>query len=146
LNLLDNAAFVNGDRRVADALLKRFGIGHLGFRKPSQVSGGERQRCAVCQALARAPRALLLDEPFSALDFMARRLLRNEIKGLREILRVPIVYVTHDIHEAFSLADEILPLVEGKPDKNWLQRSIQAEPSTDKPSKAMRETRLALAL
>ncbi len=90
-----------------------FGIGHLRRRKPHLVSGGERQRCALCQALARRPRMLLLDEPFSALDVVTRRGLREELKSLKKKLDFPILYVTHDIGEALFLADEILPIVDG---------------------------------
>src|SRR3974390_1074891 len=67
LTLLENSAFAADDKREAEDLLERFGIGHLRNRKPHMVSGGERQRCALCQAMARRPRVLLLDEPFSAL-------------------------------------------------------------------------------
>jgi molybdate transport system ATP-binding protein len=124
LTLRENAAFAARDRKQADYLLELFGISHLRDRKPNRVSGGERQRCAICQALARNPRALLLDEPFSALDFMNRRKLRKDVKLLRDEMTFPVIYVTHDIQEAFSLADEILPVVDGKIDKSWLQRSI----------------------
>jgi molybdate transport system ATP-binding protein len=146
LTLRENAAFAAIDRKRADDLLDMFGISHLRDRKPNMVSGGERQRCAICQALARNPRALLLDEPFSALDFMNRRKLREDVKLLRDEMTFPVIYVTHDIQEAFSLADEILPIVEGKIDNDWLQRSISAAPSTGAPAKAARATRLALAL
>jgi molybdate transport system ATP-binding protein len=145
LTLRENAAFAAKDRRRADDLLDLFGISHLRDRKPNRVSGGERQRCAICQALARNPRVLLLDEPFSSLDFMTRRKLREDVKRLRNEITFPIVYVTHDIHEAFSLADEILPVVEGKIDKGWLQSTISPASSTGAPAKAVRAPRLALA-
>ena len=77
-----------------------FKISHLRKRKPHMVSGGERQRCAICQALARHPRILLLDEPFSALDAITRRGLREELKNLKGNMSFPIIYVTHDITEA----------------------------------------------
>jgi molybdate transport system ATP-binding protein len=124
LTLRENAAFATRDLRRADNLLDFFGISHLRDRKPARVSGGERQRCAICQALARNPRVLLLDEPFSALDCMTRRKLRRDIKLLRNEMAIPIIYVTHDIQEAFALADKILPVVDGKIDKGWLQRGI----------------------
>ena len=145
LTLRENAAFVAPDRKRADDLLEMFGISHLRDRKPEKVSGGERQRCAICQALARNPRALLLDEPFSALDFITRRKLREDIKLIRNEITFPIIYVTHDISEAFALADELLPVVEGKVDKDWLQRAITPAPSAGVPAKAARTPRLALA-
>ena len=116
LNLYDNAAFAAVDKKEVDDLFDLFKIDHLRKRKPQMVSGGERQRCAICQALARHPRLLLLDEPFSALDVVTRRGLREELKNLKGTLSCPIIYVTHDINEALYLADEILPVVEGKID------------------------------
>jgi len=143
LNLFDNAAFAAADKKEVEALFDLFKIDHLRKRKPHMVSGGERQRCAICQALARHPRLLLLDEPFSALDVVTRRELREELKKLKNTLSCPIIYVTHDINEALFLADEILPVVEGKNDDNWLQRTITREPGAGG-AKGAREPRLAL--
>jgi molybdate transport system ATP-binding protein len=145
LNLYDNAAFAAVNKREVDELLEIFSIGHLRHRKPHMVSGGERQRCAICQALARHPRLLLLDEPFSALDVVVRRGLREELKTLNGNLDCPIIYVTHDINEALFLADKILPVVEGKNDDGWMQRTIMREPGTAPAAKGAREPRLALA-
>ena len=145
LNLYENAAFAAVDKKEVDGLLALFGIGHLRRRKPHLVSGGERQRCALCQALARRPRMLLLDEPFSALDVVTRRGLREELKSLKKELDFPILYVTHDIGEALFLADEILPIVDGRIDREWMQRTITREPAAGNPARATREPRLALA-
>jgi molybdate transport system ATP-binding protein len=145
LNLYDNAAFAAADKKEVDGLMELFGIGHLRRRKPHLVSGGERQRCALCQALARRPRMLLLDEPFSALDVVTRRGLREELKALKKKLDFPILYVTHDIGEALFLADEIIPLVDGRIDREWMQRTIAREPAAGNPARATREPRLALA-
>ncbi|MDP2852938.1 MAG: ATP-binding cassette domain-containing protein [Smithellaceae bacterium] len=144
LNLLDNAAFAAVDKKEVDGLFDLFKISHLRKRKPHMVSGGERQRCAICQALARHPRLLLLDEPFSALDVITRRGLREELKDLKGKLSCPIIYVTHDINEALFLADEILPVVEGKNDDGWMQRTITREPGTGTTAKGAREPRLSL--
>ncbi len=124
LNVYANAAFSAPDKNEAEDLLKLFGIWHLRHRKPYEISGGERQRCAICQALARRPQALLLDEPFSALDMMTRNRLRDELKTLKKSLGLPIVYVTHDVHEASFFADDIVPLVDGKIDKNWMLQAL----------------------
>ncbi len=144
LNLYDNAAFAAVHKQEVDDLFELFNIHHLRERKPHQVSGGERQRCALCQTLARHPQLLLLDEPFSALDVITRRGLREELKNLKGTLSCPIIYVTHDINEALFLADEIMPVVDGKNDDQWLQRSITREPSADGFTRAAREPRLAL--
>jgi molybdate transport system ATP-binding protein len=144
LNLLDNAAFAAVDKKEVDELFELFKISHLRKRRPHMVSGGERQRCAICQALARRPRLLLLDEPFSSLDVITRRGLREELKDLKGRLSCPIIYVTHDINEALFLADEILPVVDGKNDDGWLQRTITREPGTGTTAKGAREPRLSL--
>ena len=144
LNLYDNAAFAAVNKREVDELFELFKISHLRDRKPHMVSGGERQRCAICQALARHPRLLLLDEPFSALDAITRRGLREELKNLKASMSFPIIYVTHDINEALFLADEILPVVDGKNDDGWMQRMITREPSDVSSARAAREPRLAL--
>ncbi len=144
LNLFDNAAFAAMDKKEVYALFDLFKISHLSKRKPHMVSGGERQRCAICQALARHPRLLLLDEPFSALDVVTRRGLREELKSLKGTLSCPVIYVTHDINEALFLADEILPVVDGKKDPGWMQRTITREPGEGATAKGAREPRLAL--
>lgn len=144
LNLFENAAFAATDRREVEALFDLFKISHLRKRKPYMVSGGERQRCAICQALARHPRLLLLDEPFSALDVITRRGLREELKSLKGSLSCPIIYVTHDINEALFLADEIMPVVEGKNDDGWMQRTISRQSEEGSPTRGAREPRLAL--
>ena len=142
--MFDNAAFAAVDKKEVDELFELFKIGHLKKRKPHMVSGGERQRCAICQALARRPRILLLDEPFSALDAVTRRGLREELKKLKGNMPFPIIYVTHDITEALYLADEILPVVEGKIDNQWMHRMMNREPSEEVASRAAREPRLSL--
>ncbi|MBN1366218.1 MAG: ATP-binding cassette domain-containing protein [Syntrophaceae bacterium] len=144
LNLFDNAAFAAVDKKEVDELFELFKINHLRKRKPHMVSGGERQRCAICQALARHPRILLLDEPFSALDAITRRGLREELKNLKSRMLFPIIYVTHDIAEALYLADELLPVVNGKIDDQWLHKMITREPSSELALRAAREPRLTL--
>lgn len=144
LNLFDNAAFAAVNKREVDDLFEIFKISHLRKRRPHMVSGGERQRCAICQALARHPRILLLDEPFSALDAVTRRGLREELKNMKGKMSFPIIYVTHDITEALYLADEILPVVDGKIDDRWMQKMMSREPSADVALRAAREPRLTL--
>jgi molybdate transport system ATP-binding protein len=144
LNLYDNAAFAAVDKREVDDLFGLFKISHLRKRKPHMVSGGERQRCAICQALARHPRILLLDEPFSALDAVSRRGLREELKNLKGRMSFPIIYVTHDITEALYLADELLPVVDGKIDDQWMKKMVVREPVADVALRAAREQKLSL--
>ena len=74
---------------------------------PEKLSGGQQQRVAVARALARTPRLLLLDEPFSAVDHATRRGLYDLLAELRQTLGIPIVLVTHDLAEARLLADRM---------------------------------------
>lgn len=85
----------------------------LEARYPSELSGGQRQRVALARALAREPQALLLDEPFSAVDQVTRRRLQRELALLRQQISIPIILVTHDLEEATALADQICVLHNG---------------------------------
>lgn len=144
LTLYQNAAFAAVNKKEIDELFEILKISHLRDRKPSMVSGGERQRCAICQALARHPRILLLDEPFSALDVVTRRELREELRTLKKHLSFPVIYVTHDITEALYLADDILPIVQGVVDESWMESMKRGtKPGEDLP-RAAREQKLAL--
>lgn len=126
LSVYKNVAFAATDEGDIERLLKLFGIWHLRDHRPNRISGGERQRCAICQNLARRPQALLLDEPFSALDVDIRKKLRQELKALKEKLSIPIIHVTHDLSEALYLGDDILPVVRGRIDRSWLQPHVAA--------------------
>jgi molybdate transport system ATP-binding protein len=91
----------------ARALLSLVHLNGLDYRYPASLSGGEQQRVAVARALARDPAALLMDEPFSAVDRRTRRKLREELADLRKLMRIPIVMVTHDLDEAIALSDRM---------------------------------------
>jgi molybdate transport system ATP-binding protein len=79
-----------------------------------QLSGGERQRVALARALMSAPEVLLLDEPLAAVDLERRRRILPYLERVRDELRVPIVYVTHDAAEVRQLADHIVVLHDGR--------------------------------
>ena len=98
----------------ARALLARVNMEGLEARRPSELSGGQRQRVALARALARDPRVLLLDEPFSAVDQLTRRRLRLELAQLRRQIRTPMVLVTHDLEEAQLLGDRLCVLHRGR--------------------------------
>lgn len=94
-------------RQMAEELLARVHLSGLEDRKPSELSGGQQQRVAVARALAREPNAMLLDEPFSAVDEATRKKLQRELMTLQQTLNVPILLVTHSLEEATLLADKI---------------------------------------
>lgn len=77
-------------------------------RRPDGLSGGERQRAQLARALARRPAALLLDEPFSALDAPIREQMREVVREVRTRFGIPVVLVTHDLYEAYTLADRMV--------------------------------------
>ena len=93
--------------------LNRMGIGELANRMPNQLSGGQQQRVALARALARSPKILLLDEPFSAVDAPTRQGLYKTLAELRKDLNIPILLVTHDLREADLLADHITVIDRG---------------------------------
>lgn len=82
-------------------------------RMPSELSGGEAQRVGIVRALAARPKLVLMDEPFSALDPVSRRQLQKIILNLHKQIDTTIVFVTHDMHEAFLLADRLAVIHNG---------------------------------
>ncbi len=100
------------ERRVGE-VARTLQIEALLQRKPAKLSGGERQRVALGRAMVRDPRALLLDEPLSALDAILRLEMRAELKRLQRELGRTVVYVTHDQVEAMSMSDRVGVLRDG---------------------------------
>jgi molybdate transport system ATP-binding protein len=95
-------------------LLDKLGVGHLAHRRPRTFSGGEAQRVALARAIARSPKLVLLDEPFSALDRDLRKQLVDIVRNLVAELAVPLVHVTHSVAEARMLADQVVRIEKGK--------------------------------
>jgi molybdate transport system ATP-binding protein len=104
----------DGQKLSLDAVTRMLEIENLLDRHVPQLSGGERQRVALARALMSAPELLLLDEPLAAVDVERRRRILPYIERVRDQLRVPIVYVTHDHAEAEQLADEVIVLEHGR--------------------------------
>ena len=121
LNVQDNVAFGLIEqglrsaqaRSQANALLERFGMQTHALARIWQLSGGEQQRVALARALITAPRILLLDEPFSALDAALRETLRAEFQQRIAQAGMAVVWVTHDEAEARSVGARGLRLMEG---------------------------------
>lgn len=122
------AAMDVGDPVEADRILDLVNLHGLGGRKPAQLSGGQQQRVAVARALARKPHALLLDEPFSAVDRMTREKLYAEIIALRAHLAMPVVLVTHDMNEAQLLADRLVVVEAGRVVREGTTAQVMSDP------------------
>lgn len=124
LTVLQNVAYARSGlfgRRVAApereralALLERFRIPGLGARYPHELSGGQRQRAALARALNAAPRLLLMDEPFSALDVPLRAALRREIREILANLAIPCIIITHDPADAEAFGGALVVFENGR--------------------------------
>lgn len=99
---------------VIDEMLQRMDLDKLRSRYPYQLSGGEQQRLAVARSLITRPAFLLMDEPFSHLDFILKKEMMSLLLKLRENTPMTIVYVTHNLDEAMTLADKIMAMEKGK--------------------------------
>jgi ABC-type Fe3+/spermidine/putrescine transport system ATPase subunit len=127
LNVLDNVAFglveqgcsKRDARDQARAMLERFGLASTATQKVWTLSGGEQQRAALARALITAPRLLLLDEPFSALDAHLRGQLRQEFSQRIAQAGIATVLVTHDEQEARSMAGSGWRLQDGELAQLW---------------------------
>ena len=104
---------VERERRI-DGVLQTLGIQNLADRRPAQISGGQAQRTALARALVRQPEALLLDEPFAALDEGVALTLRRELRRLVRDLNLPVLMVTHDLTEASHIGDRIAVMDAGQ--------------------------------
>ncbi len=95
-------------------MIAAFHLDGLEARYPSEISGGQQQRVALARALIRRPDLLLLDEPFSALDNPLRLEMQKFLKEVRQEFNIPVILVTHDLLEAYAVADKIIVYSQGK--------------------------------
>jgi len=103
----------------------------FGPRRPRQLSGGQRQRVGVARALAADPPVLLMDEPFGALDPIARRALQREFLEWKRRLKKAVLLVTHDMREAFLLADRIAVMDRGRLRQIGTRADLVERPADD---------------
>jgi osmoprotectant transport system ATP-binding protein len=123
-----------GARRArSDELLALVGLpaSEFGERRPRQLSGGQRQRVGVARALAADPPVLLMDEPFGALDPIARRSMQREFLDWKRRLGKAVLLVTHDLREAFRLGDRVAILDRGRARQVGTPREILESPADD---------------
>jgi sulfate transport system ATP-binding protein len=112
-----------------DALLKVVQLEEYANRYPTQLSGGQRQRIALARALAIEPRALLLDEPFGALDARVRKELRRWLRKFHDETKLTSIFVTHDQEEAFEIANRVVIMNEGVIQQIGSPGQIKEQPS-----------------
>lgn len=98
---------------AADEWLARFGLKGFEDRYPRRLSGGQRKRVAIAQAMALKPKLLLMDEPFASLDAIVRARISQEVVELVEREKIGVLLVTHDLEEAIALSDAVYLLSQG---------------------------------
>lgn len=137
LDVLRNVAYgIRGRSRAerierAAVALRSLGIGDLALRRPHELSGGEAQRVALARALAPEPRALLLDEPLSALDASLRPEVRRFLAAHLRALAIPTLVVTHDRADAAAFDGEIVVIENGTVAQRGRMSDLTARPGTE---------------
>jgi molybdate transport system ATP-binding protein len=143
LSVADNVAYgLHGlprieRRRRATQVLERLGLADLAGRRPRELSGGQRQRVALGRALAVDPDLLLLDEPLSALDAPLRRQLRLELMTIVREWGKATVLVTHDLAEAFQLADRVVVYEAGRVVQQAHKTELLSAPASERVARLM---------
>ena len=138
LNVNDNVAFGLKMRRIGQdeinqrvvASLDMVSLAEFRNRKVTDLSGGEQQRVALARALAIRPRLLMFDEPLGALDRALREDLLNQLRMILHRTSIPAIYVTHDQEEAFTIADRVLILHDGKIVRDGTPADVWAKPES----------------
>jgi len=137
LRAWENVAFplkmrgmARGERkRAAMEAIERVGLSGLADRRPGELSGGQQQRVALARALVFKPRALLLDEPLSALDAATRLAMRDEIRRIQQEYGVAALHITHDQEEALSIADRVAVMRAGRIEQFDTPQAIYDRPA-----------------
>jgi len=119
------------DERYQD-LMKLLNLEEHEMSYPNQLSGGQKQRVAIGRALMMSPRLMLWDEPFSALDHQIRKEMRTLVKKVKKELGIPMIFVTHDLDEAYDLADDLAVMDFGKILQNGDRSTVMSFPKTSR--------------
>lgn len=114
MSVEQNLLFVNKDKKLANKLLEITELDKLKNRMPNSLSGGQKQRVSLCRSLMNKPKILLMDEPLSSLDSAIRVKLQNEIVLLHKEFDLTTIMVSHDLNEAYKLANYVVELNDGK--------------------------------
>ncbi len=133
LSVAQNVAFGLKKRQTSarvEAMLEMVGLPGLGQQMPHELSGGQQQRVALARALAPEPVVLLLDEPFSNLDYGRRVRMRHEVREVLKLNKATAVFVTHDQEEALFLGDQIAVMNEGALEQIGTPQQVFHRPQT----------------
>ena len=148
MSVLDNVAFplkvrgVGKEERHAQAqrMLENVQLAGLGARRTHEISGGQRQRVALARALVANPRAVLMDEPFSALDESLREDMRALVLSLHESLDLTVLMVTHDPVEAITMSDQVVCMAHGAIEQVGTGADILLRPAAESVRNIFKDT------
>ncbi|WP_332651343.1 quaternary amine ABC transporter ATP-binding protein [Lysinibacillus sp. 54212] len=118
-------------QEIARRQLEIVGLKGYEHQYPDELSGGMRQRVGIARALANDPDILLMDEPFSALDPLNKREMQLELLDLQNRLQKTIIFITHDVNEAFRLGDRVAVMKDGKVEQIGSPEEILDQPAND---------------
>jgi len=113
MSVLENVAYASSKEHALE-ILKAFNIEHLKDKRPNKLSGGERQRVAIARAIARVPRVLLMDEPFSALDRKTKHFIQDKILEFSKMYKFYTIFVAHDLTDVVRLSDLVFSVEDQK--------------------------------
>jgi len=113
MSVLENVAYASSKEHALE-ILKAFNIEHLKDKRPNKLSGGERQRVAIARAIARAPKVLLMDEPFSALDRKTKHFIQDKILEFSKMHKFYTIFVAHDLTDVARLSDLVFSVEDQK--------------------------------
>lgn len=118
--------------KTVDEMLALVGLSKdMKEKYPNELSGGQQQRVGIARAYANKPDILLMDEPFGAVDSITRYQLQKDLKKIHEKTKCTVIFITHDIYEAFKLATHILVLDGGRVEQYGTVDEVKNEPKSD---------------